>query len=471
MKYYVRTTTNSCVRYNSSFRARSLNEYKVGNQLMYVPFGTNKKKALPEFTVKNMGLPEEIENAIVSESESEAELEVTGENGKHGTAAASDLPNPVDPVESRSLEAHGMDNFLSSQPQVSNNKGICGIQNTKGPNPTLHNAAAISTTALSNSFKDILQPGDHVAVFDFNNDDNWVYGGVIVSEGDALDTFKIKVGDDTRDIGKVSVVRDTRDIGKVSVGSVRKAKRPKRVPLVEKTNLAAKKKPNALVPEAATIKATSASAAGTALCGKELVTKAPHQHFSSSCSDCQTSTWACRYNSVNIKTAILLQKIGLIGHVTKAEGNLCLYRALHQLLPDKIPCIDHDEEGAKKVLFDVVKNHLAPQEEPSLDSGSFDDGKKELLESLQWKGKCRGLQAGYIMQAVADQFQQSFNLYTVDLVKDALPCEQFTFFNPGTSCSKWLNIVCVPGVGQLLGTQNYDMHYIPAFKVHSAKVL
>ena len=471
MKYYVRTTTNRGVRHNSSFRARSLKEYKVGNQLMYVPFGTNKKKALPEFTVKNMGLPEEIENAIVSESESEAELEVTGENGKHGTAAASDLPNPVDPVESRSLEAHGMDNFLSSQPQVSNNKGICGIQNTKGPNPTLHNAAAISTTALSNSFKDILQPGDHVAVFDFNNDDDWVYGGVIVSEGDALDTFKIKVGDDTRDIGKVSVVRDTRDIGKVSVGSVRKAKRPKRVPLVEKTNLAAKKKPNALVPEAATIKATSASAAGTALCGKELVTKAPHQHFSSSCSDCQTSTWACPYNSVNIKTAILLQKIGLIGHLTKAEGNLCLYRALHQLRPDKIPCIDHDEEGAKKVLFDIVKNHLAPQEEPSLDSGSFDDGKKELLESLQWKGECRGLQAGYIMQAVADQFQQSFNLYTVDLVEDALPCEQFTFLNPGARCSKWLNIVCVPGVGQLLGSQNYDMHYIPAFKVHSAKVL
>jgi hypothetical protein len=465
MEYYVRMPTNSCVRYNNSFRARSLKEYKVGNQLMYVPFGTNKKKALPEFTVKNMGLPEQIENAIVFESESETELEVTGENG---TAAASDVANPV---ESGSLEAHGIDNFLFSQPQVSNDKGICGIQNTKGPNPTLHNAAAISTTALSNRFKDILRPGDHVAVFDFNNDDVWVYGGVIVSEGDALDTFKIKVGDDTRDIGKVSVVRDTRDIGKVSVVRAPEAKKPKprRVTLVENTILAANKKKPPLVPEAATT--TIEASAGTALCGKELVTIAPHQHISSSCSDCLSSTWACRYNSVNINTAILLQKIGLTGHVTKAEGNLCLYRALHELLPDKIPCIDHDEEGAKKILYDIVKNHLALQEEPILDSVSFDDGKKELLEALQWEGECRGLQAGYIMQALADHFQQSFNLYTVDLVKDALPCEQFTFLNPGGRCSKWLNIVCVPGVGQLLGSHNYDMHYIPAFKVHSAKVL
>ena len=304
-----------------------------------------------------------------------------------------------------------------------------------------------------------------MVVFDFNDDDCWVDEAVILSEGQELDTWKIKVGVKSRDILKVFVVRYMVPVQKATS----KSKQPKHV--VKKTKRAETKNMTLVAKgTTTTMKATSAIA-GTPLCGKELVTIAPLQHSSSTCSDCQTSTWACPYNSVNIKTAILLQKIGLIGHLTKAEGNLCLYRALHQLRPDKIPCIDHDEEGAKKVLFDIVKNHLAPQEEPSLDSGSFDDGKKELLESLQWKGKCRGLQAGYIMQAVADQFQQSFNLYTVDLVEDALPCEQFTFLNPGARCSKWLNIVCVPGVGQLLGSQNYDMHYIPAFKVHSAKVL
>ena len=66
----------------------------------------------------------------------------------------------------------------------------------------LQNAAAISTAPLQR-FKDISKPGERVLVFGFNDDDHWVAGAVIVSEGQHLDTWKIQVGNDTRDIGKV----------------------------------------------------------------------------------------------------------------------------------------------------------------------------------------------------------------------------------------------------------------------------
>ena len=95
----------------------------------------------------------------------------------------------------------------------------------------------------------------------------------------------------------------------------------------------------------------------------------------------------------------------------------------------------------------------------------FEAEKERLLKDLNWEGDCKGLQAGYIMQPMADHFHQSFNLYTVDLVKNVLRCEQFTSMNPHGSHSEWLNIVCVPGIGQLLGGKSYDLHYIPAFKV------
>ena len=32
----------------------SLDKFKVGNQLMYIPFGDSEEKALPDFTVQNM---------------------------------------------------------------------------------------------------------------------------------------------------------------------------------------------------------------------------------------------------------------------------------------------------------------------------------------------------------------------------------------------------------------------------------
>ena len=87
------------------------------------------------------------------------------------------------------------------------------------------------------------------------------------------------------------------------------------------------------------------------------------------------------------------------------------------------------------------------------------------MKALNWERECKGLQAGYIMQPMADHFHQSFNLYTVDLVGNELRCEQFTSLKPGGRSSEWLNIVCVPGIGQLNGGTNYDMHYIPAFKI------
>ena len=466
---------------------RSLDEYKVENQLMYLPFGDTDdtdKKSLPEFTVYNMGVAEKVNNAFVFDSDSEAVGEVTqGEN----TAAASDVDNLVVPnivesdlVEFGSLEAHGKNDVLSFPSQASNgDKGnvvsvrTCGIRNTKDPNPMLQNAPVISTASFQ-QFKDILKPGDRVLVFDFNDDGRWVDGAVIVSEGQHLDTWKIQVGTDTRDIGKFNVSRE-------SVPAVEKPNsRRNAARKASKENIMSKptimSNPNTMskpttVSNAATMEAISAIA-GTALCGNELVTKAPHHHSSSSCINCLSSTWACRYNPVNIKTATLLEKVGLIGHVTKAEGNLCLYRAFHELLPDNIPSIDLDEEGAKKIFVDIVKNQLVRQQD--LDNEFFADIFAEetanLLKDLNWEGKCKGLQAGYIMQAMADHFQQTFNLFTVDLVADTLRCEQFTCLKPGGISSEYLNIVCVPGIGQLLGGNTYDMHYIPAFKVHSAEV-
>ena len=55
MRYYVRSSTSS-----ERWVPRSLEEYKVENQLMYLPFGGTEKKALPEFTVENMGVPEKV---------------------------------------------------------------------------------------------------------------------------------------------------------------------------------------------------------------------------------------------------------------------------------------------------------------------------------------------------------------------------------------------------------------------------
>ena len=136
----------------------SLEEHKVGNQLMCVPYGATEKIVLPEFTGENMGVPEIVNNVtVLEESESEAECqEVTHE---HGSAASE-------------------------------------------------SDATASSTTPSRQFKDHLQPGDHVLVFDFNEDGKWVNMAAIVSEGNQLDTWKIKVGNVTRDIGKVYVVRN-----------------------------------------------------------------------------------------------------------------------------------------------------------------------------------------------------------------------------------------------------------------------
>ena len=313
---------------------------------MFLRAGDTEKQALPEFTVENMGVSEKVivlqdseeeaEGEVTSEkdSEEEAEGEVTSENA---TAAASDGDNPVEPrsLEAGSLGAHRMDEI------------------TNGSSLMSQNAVAISTTPLQRfkdlqRVKDTLQQGDHVSVFGFNNDDRWVTGAVIVSEGELLDTWKIQFGNVTRDIGKVSVVRAP------VVPVVEKLKKSKK-----KTDTPGCKKLTT------TTMATSASEeqpttkqtiAGMAL-SNELVTTAPHQHISSDCIDCLSSTWACLYNSVNIQTATLLQQVGLTGHITKADGNLCLYRAFHELLPNNIPSIDHDLEGAKKILFEIVQNH------------------------------------------------------------------------------------------------------------------
>ena len=480
----------------------SLDEFKVGNLLMYIPFGDIEKKALPKFNVQNMGAPEKVSDVIeLHDSKSGAEDNIVEEIGRTGTAA--DLGEHVesgsedssvketggtgtaaDLGEDGSMELHGFDHDVSSgsmevlivpsfQSQAPNvdkdvhvSVGICGIPNTKGS--MLPNAAEISTTTLKR-FKDTLKPGDHVLVFGFNDDERWVAGAVIESEGH-LDTWKIKLGNKTRDITKVNVVRAVVETSKAKPN--RKTKK-----IIQNTNAIPNSVDSAVVGASITSDSDDSSKqphkkkkeiiAGTALSGKELVTKAPHEHSSVSCSTCLSSTWACPFNSVNIQTATLLRQVGLNGRVTKADGNLCLYRAFHELLPDNIPSIDHDEKGAKKILLDIVTKHLVRPPDMVEEDGIrlFEEAKENVLKDLKWEGKCKGLQAGYIMQPMADHFQQSFNLYTVDLVKNVLGCEQFTSMIPDGSNSEWLNIVCVPGIGQLLGGKSYDLHYIPAFKV------
>ena len=160
-----------------------------------------------------------------------------------------------------------------------------------------------------------------------------------------------------------------------------------------------------------------------------------------------------------------MQEQGLEGLLTDPTDNLCLYRALYALLPNGIPNIDRDLEGAKKFLFDVVNGFY--QKQLALDPAAaqaFEDVTEEVLKSLQWEnGACKGLQAGNLLQAIADYFSKSFNLYTVNLIENALSCEKFTVLNSGGSPSEWLNIVCLPGEGQLRGGNTYDLHYIPAF--------
>ena len=478
----------------------SLDTFKVGNLLMYVPFGDIEKKALPKFNVQNMGAPEKVSDVIeLHDSKSGAEDNIVegirstaanvgdhGESGSEdssvketvGTGTAADLieHGSMDGfdhvVSSGSMEVLIVPSFQSHAPNVDKDVhvsvvGICGIPNTKGS--MLPNAAEISTTTLKR-FKDTLKPGDHVLVFGFNDDDRWVPGAVIESEGH-LDTWKIKLGNKTRDITKVNVVR-------VPVVETSKAK-PDRTKKKrsQNTNVIPNSVDSAVVDASITSDSDVPSKhphtkkkeiiAGTAFSGKELVTKAPHEHSSVSCSTCMSSTWACPFNSVNIQTATLLRQVGLNGRVTKADGNLCLYRALHELLPENIPSIDHDEKGAKKILLDIVTKHLVRPPDMVEEDGIrlFEEAKENVLKDLKWEGKCKGLQAGYIMQPMADHFQQSFNLYTVDLVKNVLGCEQFTSMIPDGSNSEWLNIVCVPGIGQLLGGKSYDLHYIPAFKV------
>ena len=190
------------------------------------------------------------------------------------------------------------------------------------------------------------------------------------------------------------------------------------------------------------------------------------QHNSDTCIDCNKSTWACQYNCINITTGYLLSQNGLDGYITSTEDNLCLYRVLYALLPDIIPFIDHDKVGAKKVLYDIVDQQV--QVEQMLDENTqvfLETEKKRLLEDLNWKYECKGLQAGSIMQAVADHSHKSFNLYTVNLLEEKLVREQFTTLTPpDVGPSDWLHIVCVPGVGHLNGACDYDMHYIPASK-------
>ena len=217
----------------------SLDEFKVGNQLMYIPFGDIEKKALPEFNVQNMGAPEKVSDVIeLHDSKSGAEdnivegIRSTGtaanlDLGDHGESGSEDssVKETVGTGTAADLGEHGsMDGFdhvvssgsmevlivPSFQSQASNDDkdvhvsvGICGIPNTKGS--MLPTAAEISTTTLKR-FKDTLKPGDHVLVFGFNDDERWVAGAVIESEGH-LDTWKIKLGNKSRDITKVNVVR------------------------------------------------------------------------------------------------------------------------------------------------------------------------------------------------------------------------------------------------------------------------
>ncbi len=135
---------------------------------------------------------------------------------------------------------------------------------------------------------------------------------------------------------------------------------------------------------------------------------------------------------------------------------------MHTLLPDDIPSVDLEEENAKKVIFNITKQYLL-QVDFSEGTGTFHKEKEKVLESLRWqKGQCKGLQAGNLMQPIADHFKVSFNLFTADLRTDVVNCEHFACLKAGDVTTKRLNIVCVPSNGQFLGGKNYDLHYIPA---------
>ena len=127
-----------------------------------------------------------------------------------------------------------------------------------------------------------------------------------------------------------------------------------------------------------------------------------------------------------------------------------------------ILCIDVEETQAKKCLLKIIQDQW--QGQPV--HGDLQSERDATLASLTWEdGKCQGLQAGNLLQPIADYCNRSFNLYTINLCENRVLREQFTSLQPGGVSSKWLNIVCIPGNAQLLGNKNYDLHYIPASSI------
>lgn len=438
MKYYIRSTsTNVEGSFTERWVPRSMEEFKIHNQIMFTPFGSTEKKALPEFTVEDMGASETVKACIVVPDSDDADEERNSESADDtsGSSPATLPENAIDQQE-----------YFQ---QLVNLPVLVSL-----PNSGVKAGNARSSLPCQ-VFSDSLLLGDDVTVYNFFKDSKWTPSGVIVAEGEDLNTWKIKVGNEIRDISKIHVVRAKKNAA---------ATTPKAVLATTKTDSSKKKIPkgfaksNPIPPT----KKQKIEIKPSVLFDVVLATKSVPRHHEETCKQCLLSTWACPYNSINIKTAILLGKNGLTGYVTSSDRNLCLYRVLHALIPERIPLIDQDEVNAKKVILDIVKAHIQP---PGCVSDYSDFGVNELLRELEWESECPGLHAGNIMQSIADHFQLSFNLYTVDLIRNNLLCEKFTSLNLGGTPKDWLSIVCVPGNGQLRGEQNYDLHYIPASEV------